>query len=141
VNRNGDAHFGSPACPAPYTESRAHLLCSVTHPAQTPVQIALCLNGLGIDSAAVVANQHAQDVVQVLHFDLDSSCFGMTYGIHNSFAADQEQLLLDDRIQRLRSSLHEDSKPQIPTRCDFCQEVGKGLLEARGCRRGRVESP
>src|SRR5689334_14098745 len=78
VNRNGDAHFGSRAGPAPYPESRAHLLCPVTHSAKTPMKIALGLNGFGIDSAAVVANQHAQDVVHVLHFDLDGSRFGMT---------------------------------------------------------------
>src|ERR1041384_5630089 len=46
AKRNGDAHFGSRAGPAPYTESRAHLLCPVTHSAKTPVQTALCLNGL-----------------------------------------------------------------------------------------------
>ena len=78
VNRNGDAHFCPPTCPAPYTESRVHLFCSLTHSAKAPVRIALFSNGFGIDSAAVVTNQHAQDVVQVLNFNLDGSRFGMT---------------------------------------------------------------
>jgi anti-sigma regulatory factor (Ser/Thr protein kinase) len=41
VNRNGDAHFCPRTCPAPYIESRTDIFRPLTHPAKTPVRIAL----------------------------------------------------------------------------------------------------
>jgi hypothetical protein len=78
VNRNGDMHLCPRTYPAPYTESRTDIFRPLTHPAKTPVRIAFLLNGFGIDSAAIVTNQHAQEGAQVLNFNLDLCRFGMT---------------------------------------------------------------
>ena len=78
VNRNGDAHFCSRTRPAPYIESRTDIFRPLTHPAKTPVRITPFLNSLGIDSAAIVTNEHAQEVAQVLNFNLDLCRLGMT---------------------------------------------------------------
>src|SRR4051794_33801855 len=71
VKRNGDTHFCPRTCPAPNIESRTDIFRPLTHSAKTPVRIAQFLNSFGIDSAAVVTNQHAQEVAQVLSFNLD----------------------------------------------------------------------
>src|ERR1700722_14556898 len=78
VNRNGDAHFCAGAYLAQHIESSTDIFRSLPHPAKTPVRIALFLNGLGIYSAAVVTNEHAQEVAQVLNFNLDLCRLGMT---------------------------------------------------------------
>jgi hypothetical protein len=78
VKRNGDTHFCPRTCPAPNIESRTDIFRPLTHSAKTPVRIVLFLNGIGIDSAAVVTNQHAQEIAQVLNFNLDLCRFGMT---------------------------------------------------------------
>src|SRR6266849_2528504 len=78
VDRNGDAHFCPCTCPAPDTESRTDIFRAFPHPAKTPVRITPFLIGLGIDSAAVVTNEHAQEVAEVLNFNLDLCRLGMT---------------------------------------------------------------
>src|SRR6185295_17532058 len=92
VKRNGDTHFCPGACPARNIESRTDIFRPLTHSAKTPVRIALFLKGFGIDSAAVVTNQHAQEVAQVLNFNLDLCRFGMTQRVHDGFAADHKEL-------------------------------------------------
>src|SRR6266446_2171664 len=66
VDRNGDAHFCPCTCPAPNSKSRVDVFCALTHSAKTPVRIALSLKGFGLNSAAIVTNEHAQEVVLVL---------------------------------------------------------------------------
>src|SRR5262245_46149275 len=78
VNRNEDTHFCPGACTAPYIESGADIFSPLAHSTKTPVRIPRLLNGFGIDSAAVVTNQHAQHVAQVLNFNLDPCSPGMT---------------------------------------------------------------
>jgi hypothetical protein len=78
VNGNGDAHFCPRACPAPQLEPPAYIFRPLPHSAKTPVRIALCLNSFRINSAAVVTNEHAQEITLVLNFNLDLCRFGMT---------------------------------------------------------------
>jgi len=56
--------------PAPYTESRTDIFRPLTHP-RRPQCESLSFERLGIDSAAIVTNQHAQEGAQVLNFNLD----------------------------------------------------------------------
>src|SRR5882757_1412835 len=119
VDRNGGAHFCPCTCPAPNSKFRADVLCALTHSAKTPVRIALSLNGSGINSAAIVTNEHAQEVVLVLNFNLDLCRLGVTQRVDDRFSADQKELLLDCRVQCPRLSLDEDAKPQTPPSRDF----------------------
>jgi len=119
VDRNGDAHFCPCTCPAPNSKSRADVLCTLTHSAKPPARIAPSLNGFGIDSAAIVTNEHAQEVVLVLNFNLDLCRLGVTQRVDDRFSADQKELLLDCRVQCPRLSLDEDAKPQTPPSRDF----------------------
>ena len=119
VDRNGDAHFCPCTCPAPDAESRRDMLCALTHSAKTPVRITPFLNGLGIDAAAIVTNEHAQEVAQVLNLNFDLCRLGVPQRVDDRFPADQKELLLDCRVQCPRLSLDEDSKPRAPPSCDF----------------------
>jgi hypothetical protein len=78
VSRNGDEHFCTTTRPAPYTESRTDIFRPLSHPAETRGRIVLFSRGLGIDLAAVVTNEHAPAVADVLNFNLDLCRFGMT---------------------------------------------------------------
>jgi hypothetical protein len=90
VSRNGDAHFCPCPCPAPNSKSRADVLCALTHSAKTPVRIELSLYGFGINSAAIVKNEHAQEVVLVLNFNLDLCRLGVTQRVDDRFSSDQK---------------------------------------------------
>jgi len=71
INRSDDADFRSGTWPAPYIESRSDFLCSLTHSAKPPVRIAVLSDGFRIDPAAVVTNEHMDQIAQVLDFNLD----------------------------------------------------------------------
>ena len=90
LNRNCDADFRPHTCLAPNLESRTDMFRPLAHAAKTPVRIALSLNGFGIDSAAIVTNDHAQEVAQVLNFNLDLCRLGMTQRVDDRFPSDQK---------------------------------------------------
>jgi hypothetical protein len=141
VNRNCDADFRPHTCLAPNLESRTDMFRPLAHAAKTPVRIALFLNGFRLDSAAVVTNEHAQEVAQVLDFNFYGCRFRMTQRVNDCFPEYQKELLLDWRVQLLRLSLNEDSKPYTLVGCDFRQKIRKGLLETGGRRWGHVKPP
>ena len=115
-------HFCPGPCPAPYIQSRTDIFRPLTHPAKTPVRIALLLNSFRIDPAAVVTNEHVYQIAQVLNFNLDFSRLGMTQGVHDCFPSDQKEFLLDCRVQRPRLSLDEDSNPHMPADGEFAEQ-------------------
>ena len=78
LNRNDNPNFGAPIGPASYFESRTDVFRPIAHSAKTPVRIALFLHGFGIDSTAVVANEHSQEIAEVLNFNFDPGRLGMT---------------------------------------------------------------
>jgi hypothetical protein len=57
-------HTSVPAPVCSNSKSRVDVFCALTHSAKTLVRIALSLNGFGITSAAIVTNEHAQEVAQ-----------------------------------------------------------------------------
>src|SRR5215831_778140 len=88
----GDEHFCPRTYLAPHLELRSDIFRPLPHSAKAPVRIALTLNGFRFDSAAVVTNQHAQEVTQILDFDFDVCSFRMTQGVHDRFSANQKEL-------------------------------------------------
>ena len=133
VSRSDDADFCPGTWPAPDTESRTDIFCTLMHSAKPPVRIALS-DAFWIDPAAVITNEHVYQIAQVLDFNLDLCRFGMTQGVHDCFPSDQKELLLDWRIQCARLSPDEKSNSRPTAGCDFAEQGRKSLLETRWCR-------
>ena len=64
----------------------------------------------GVDAAAIVHEPQPQFVARVDDFDLDRPCTGMSIGIEQCLAADAEQLVAHDGVQRLHGTLADDAK-------------------------------
>jgi hypothetical protein len=101
----------------------------ISHPAKTTVRIAPCSERFRIHSTTIVTNDHAQGVVQVLNFHLDLCRFRMTYRVRRRVAHDQQELMLDWRVQRQRLALDENSKSGNSPGCHVAEKVRNGPLE------------
>src|SRR5262249_31671323 len=128
IRRSGDAYFCARTYLAPNIELRTDVFRPPPHPSKTPVRIPCLLDGFSLNAAAVVTNQHAQEVAQVLNLDFDVYRFGMTQRVHDRFPANKKELLLNCRVQLARRSLNENPNFCALPGCDFANELREGLL-------------
>jgi len=94
-------HLGPPCGTALDFESGANLLRPLVHACQAPVSLTPCVEHLGIDSASVVANPHAQVNVGIFKFKFDAFRLGMTKCVGQRLSANSVNLMSDGRPQRL----------------------------------------
>src|SRR5579864_3233676 len=81
-------NFSTTRSTARHFEFRSNPFRPLAHARKAPVAVASCMQDVGIDPAAVVADEHPELAGGIFHFHFDFARPGMAKGIDQGLAAD-----------------------------------------------------
>src|SRR4029453_4017685 len=136
--RDPELHFGPGVGAAADLQRAADALRPFAHPGDAPVPVAARQHHLRIDTAAVVAHQHAELPRAVFELDFDVRRSRMAEGVDTAPPADSLDFVADDWLQRSRPAF-DDHAVGGGADAHLLLDAGERLLPV--LRRGALRPP